>query len=92
MKPWQVMKAHEEGAEIEQYDGLDWEVVTKPYWAWDETDYRVKDEYRDLKLAHSKGQIIEWDDGAGGWSDIKDIERLTIFLPNRLESKTPTVN
>ncbi len=63
MKPWQIMKAHEEGAKIEQFHEIvseNWEEVTEPTWDFSRYEYRIADPYRLLKEAHKRGEVIEW--------------------------------
>lgn len=49
----EVMKAYEEGKQIEfSYDGRNWSLLKSiPIWAWDHTDYRIaeKNKYRPYK-------------------------------------------
>ena len=44
MKPWEVMKAYEEGAELEVFSpgGGKWRNCTDPVWNWALRKYRVK--------------------------------------------------
>ena len=45
MKPWEVMKAHEDGAEIEKRlrcAGSGWFLSDIPCWDWSAHEYRIK--------------------------------------------------
>lgn len=42
MKHWEVMKAYEEGADIEIKNGDNWSLCPEPIWNWVSNDYRVK--------------------------------------------------
>jgi len=46
MKQWEVMRAYEEGAEIEVFYGYSnsWVAIDEPDWNWDKRTYRVKKE------------------------------------------------
>lgn len=47
MNPWEVMKAHEEGAKIEarsRFYNRGWADISDPKWDWCNCDYRVKPE------------------------------------------------
>jgi len=45
LRPWEIMKAHDEGAEIERRTRVaesDWSVTRSPDWNWVTTEFRVK--------------------------------------------------
>lgn len=42
MRPWETMKAHEEGAEVEAFVHGEWLETEDPVWNWDDYQYRIK--------------------------------------------------
>jgi len=60
MKKWEIMKAHEEGAEVGlPVDGVI-VAVTEPSWNWPEFDYQVMPTEAELWLKKWKGKKVRW--------------------------------
>ena len=56
-----IMQAYEDGKELEVASiGRTFkDISVTPTWNWQVFDYRIKDEYRDIKRAYSEGARIE---------------------------------
>lgn len=76
MEPWEVMKAYEEGAEIEVKikDGK-WCVTRRPIWNWCDFTYRVKPEPKTIvDYVAIDGRVVRCLKGSeieGTWKTLK---------------------
>lgn len=87
----ELIKAWADGERIERkfYTGQ-WDIVSDPRW-FEDTEYRIHDEYRELKEAYAEGKSMQYLSGKGIWQPLTDDQWIYTSDRYRIKPTTKTV-